>query len=82
MRSGNITGSKNLPFPDCVNQDTATFKTDDELAKLFQSKDLNTSLATIHSCGSGVTACVIDMAFRFMGGENSVIYDGSWTEYG
>jgi thiosulfate/3-mercaptopyruvate sulfurtransferase len=68
VRSGNIFGSKNLPITVCVNQDTATFKSDDELSQIFQERNIDPNLLTILSCGSGVTACVSDIAFRLMGG--------------
>lgn len=80
LRSGNITGSKNLPFTELLNED-GTMKSDHELSKIFVARNIDTSLPTIHSCGSGVTACVVDMAMRIMGGEKSKVYDGSWTEY-
>jgi len=35
----------------------------------------------INSCGSGVTACVLDLGLKILGAEKSAIYDGSWTEY-
>ena len=34
------------------------------------------------TCGSGITACVLGMAYSLISGKNAVIYDGSWSEYG
>jgi len=82
VRSGSITGSKNIFFQELINQDEGTFKSDLELAKIFLEKDVDTTVRTINSCGSGVTACVVDTALRVLGAEKSTIYDGSWTEYG
>ena len=42
---------------------------------------IDTTLPTVHSCGSGVTACIVDLAMRILGAEKSAIYDGSWSEY-
>ena len=81
VRSGSITGSKNVFFNDLINKDEGTFKSDTELAKIFLDKDIDTTVSTINSCGSGVTACVVDVALRMMGAEKSSVYDGSWTEY-
>lgn len=39
-------------------------------------------MPTINSCGSGVTACVNDLGLRIVGAEKSIVFDGSWTEYG
>jgi len=42
--------------------------------------DYNSEL--INTCGSGVTACVVDLGLALQGVQNSKIYDGSWSEYG
>jgi len=69
-----------VPFPDLLS--AGSLKTDKELSKLFLEKNVDTTVHTINSCGSGVTACMLDMALRCVGAENSHIYDGSWSEYG
>ena len=33
------------------------------------------------SCGSGVTACVVALAFARLG-KDVAVYDGSWTDWG
>lgn len=35
----------------------------------------------VNTCGSGVTACIVDLGLKIVGAEKSKIYDGSWTEY-
>jgi len=81
MRSGHISGSKNLPFADLVNAETGELKEDKELALILREKGIDTTKDTINSCGSGVTACILDLALRINGAERSSIYDGSWSEY-
>ena len=56
-------------------------KPDKELAKIMLDVGIDTTLPTVHSCGSGVTACIVDLAMRILGAEKSAIYDGSWSEY-
>ena len=70
LRSGSIENSFCLPFSELINVD-GTFIAKDKILKKFKSTkcDLNKSL--IFSCGSGVTASVLALA-----------YDGSWSEYG
>lgn len=29
-----------------------------------------------------MTACVVDLALKTVGAEKTILYDGSWTEYG
>lgn len=81
LRSGHIKNSINLPFTDLLNPD-GTFKTTDEVAALFQAHGISSTKPTINSCGSGVTACVLELGQQLVGMKQTQIYDGSWTEYG
>jgi len=80
VRSGHITGSKNLPFTELLNEN-GTLKSDKELANIFLAKGIDTTLPIINTCGSGVTACIVDLGLKVLGAEKSKVYDGSWTEY-
>jgi len=82
LKRGCIVGSRNIPFKDCINHETNTFKTKTELAKIFTQNHVNPSKPIVFTCGSGVTACVLGMAYSIISGKNAVIYDGSWSEYG
>tara|TARA_B100000700_G_scaffold266386_1_gene305446 strand:- start:1211 stop:2020 length:810 start_codon:yes stop_codon:yes gene_type:complete len=82
LKKGCIIGSKNIPFKDCINSQTNTFKTKSELIKIFSENQVDTSKPIVFTCGSGVTACVLGMAYSLISDKNAVIYDGSWAEYG
>ena len=82
LKKGCIPGSKNIPFKDCIDSQTNTFKTKDELGKIFNKNKVDISKPIVFTCGSGVTACVLGMAYSLISGKNAVIYDGSWSEYG
>ena len=84
MRAGNITGSINSPYSALVDKETGCLKSDDELREVFAKQGVALSgKNTLHSCGSGVTACIVELAWNISGGgANSAIYDGSWSEYG
>ena len=82
VRSGSIPNSFCLPFKEIINENN-TFKNIDILSKKFSEiinyKDNN----IVFSCGSGVTACVLALAYSLVNNKYSpTIYDGSWAEYG
>ena len=79
MRAGNISHSLNLPFADFVDQDTGCLKTDVELKALFESRGFDLNKTTVHSCGSGVTACTASLGWELSGGAKTAMYDGSWS---
>jgi len=81
MRSGNIKGSKNLPFQLLINKDR-TFKKIDELASIFKEKEISIHKDKAFSCGSGITACILGLANSLITDTKPKIYDGSWAEYG
>jgi len=82
LKRGCIIGSKNIPFKDCIDSKTNTFKKKSELIKIFDQNNVDPSRPIVFTCGSGVTACVLGMAYSLISGKNAVIYDGSWSEYG
>ena len=83
LRSGCIKNSFCIPFNYCLNNDK-TFKRKEELMVVFKSclKNINEK-NIVFSCGSGVTACVLALAYSLINDKYSpCIYDGSWAEYG
>ena len=82
LRRGSVPDSKNIPFQDCINSKINTFKTKSELIKIFNENNIDYFKPIVFSCGSGVTACVLSMAYFLITDKNAMIYDGSWSEYG
>ena len=82
LKKGCIPGSKNIPFQDCIDTGTNTFKKKSELIKIFKENDVDYSKPNVFMCGSGVTACVLGLAYFLITGRHAVIYDGSFAEWG
>ena len=82
LSSGHIPGSKSLPFAELLDPETKTYRPIEELRKIFEARDIDQSKSIISSCGSGVTAAIIDTALcEAEYGQPNLrrVYDGSWT---
>jgi len=80
VRSGHIPNSVNLPFAEIL--DNHRFKTSQQLADVFSTLLPSKSNEIIFSCGSGITACIIMLAAIVAGYQHTVLYDGSWSDWG
>ena len=83
LRSGNIKNSSCIPFSVLINPDK-TFQSKKAIAEIFSKHLIDISSNTVvFSCGSGVTACVLALAYSLINDKYlPKIYDGSWAEYG
>ena len=81
LRSGHIPGSKNVYFHSLLSQD-GTLTDPDALRAIFQAAGVDLAKPAITSCGSGVTAAVLNLALTQMGKTDHALYDGSWAEWG
>jgi thiosulfate/3-mercaptopyruvate sulfurtransferase len=82
LRSGSIKNSLCLPFGELINNDR-TFVSKDKISEKFKSFNFDYSKNIVFSCGSGVTASVLALAYSLINDKYMpTIYDGSWSEYG
>ncbi|MFY0690598.1 MAG: 3-mercaptopyruvate sulfurtransferase [Paracoccaceae bacterium] len=81
LKSGHIPGSDNLFFGNLINPD-GTLKDDKALKAAFEATGADLSKPIITTCGSGVSAAVINLALERLGNRNHSLYDGSWAEWG
>ena len=79
LRRGHMPGALNLPFPELFEH--GLLKPKEELRQMIEPL-LADSRRCIHSCGSGVTACITAFAAHRVGYDNFAVYDGSWCEWG
>ncbi len=82
VRSGSIPNSICLPYKEILNKNN-TFKNTIEISRKFNQIIDPKYNKIVFSCGSGVTASVLALAYSLVNNKYSpTIYDGSWAEYG
>ena len=84
QRGGHIPGATNVPWVTAVNTNNGTFKSADELKKIYlQDAGVDTSKDTIAYCRIGERSSHTWFVLKYLLGiDNVKNYDGSWTEYG
>ncbi len=81
LPSGHIPGSTNLAAPLCLDLETKAYLPAARLRSIFEKHGIDPSKPIITTCGTGVTAAILETALMVAGypaGERR-IYDGSWT---
>jgi len=82
LRSGSIKNSFCLPFSELINEDH-TFITKKKILEKFKLTKCELDANIVFTCGSGVTASVLALAYSLIDIKYMpIIYDGSWSEYG
>jgi thiosulfate/3-mercaptopyruvate sulfurtransferase len=82
QRAGHIPTSVNVPWSKNANDD-GTFKSDEELAALYDEVGFDADKDTIALCRIGERSSLTWFVLtELLGRKNVKNYDGSWTEYG
>ena len=81
LRAGHIPGSRNLPFSKLFDED-GKYRDAATIRRLFDEAGIDVAQPVTTTCGSGVTACALAVGLALIGNERTIIYDGSWTEWG
>jgi thiosulfate/3-mercaptopyruvate sulfurtransferase len=83
QRGGHIPGAENIPWAQAVNDKDGTFKSADELRKLYDSKGITPDKEIIAYCRIGERSSHTWFVLKYLLGYPDVKnYDGSWTEWG
>lgn len=83
LRSGSIPNSFCLPFNEIINQKDKTFLEINIIREKFLKLGINNEKNVVFSCGSGITATVLGLAYSLINDKYlPTVYDGSWVEYG
>ena len=81
LRRGHIPGAVNVPFDRVLNPD-GTLRSVAELRDRFQASGVDLARPVATSCGSGVTAAILNLALHRLDHPAHALYDGSWSEWG
>ena len=82
QRPGHVPSAINVPWSKAANED-GTFKSDEDLAKLYADAGLDGEKETIAYCRIGERSSHTWFVLQeLLGHQNVKNYDGSWTEYG
>ncbi|RDI57652.1 sulfurtransferase [Flavobacterium glaciei] len=76
LKSGHIPMAINIPYTSVLSN--THFLPLEELKKVLKPDHK----PLIIYCGSGVTACIVLLAYALINKKNCAIYDGSWAEWG
>ncbi len=82
MRPGHIPGSLNVPHAALIDPDSNTLLTPERLRRVFEAAGVDLDRPVVSTCGSGVSAAVVNLALYELGREDAAVYDGSWAEWG
>ncbi len=82
QRGGHIPVAQNISWA-AVTNDDGTFKTADEIKALYAEKGIDGDETTVAYCRIGERSSVAWFALHeLLGYEDTINYDGSWTEWG
>ena len=82
QRAGHIPTAANVPWAQAARED-GTFKSFDDLQKLYQSKGISAADEVITYCRIGERSSHTWFVLKYLLGYDRVRnYDGSWTEWG
>ena len=82
LRAGHIPGAQNVPWVQAANDD-GTFKSHDELEKLYRAQGVTGGEPVIAYCRIGERSSHSWFVLKYLlGYDNIKNYDGSWTEWG
>lgn len=86
LAAGHMPGSRNVPWDSVLER--GRLRSAEQLRAVFAAAGVTPDEGAgeepwILSCGTGTTACVLDLAMRrAFPGVNTRVYDGSWSEWG
>ena len=81
VRPGHMPGAINVHYRTLLTEE-GRMKDETALRETLEAAGVDLTQPIITSCGSGVTAAIINLALERLGHKNHGLYDGSWSEWG
>lgn len=81
LRAGHIPGSYSFPFMSFFEKD-GRFVAVEKIRRQLSDVAIDVASPTISTCGSGITAPILNFVLDLLGNEQHALYDGSWSEWG
>lgn len=81
LASGHMPGALNIPFKRILDE-KGCFLPTEQLRHIFLETGVPEDRGAITTCGSGMTASVLNVGLCRAGFPDSALYDGSWAEWG
>lgn len=82
LRSGHIPDSFSFPYTSFFDKTTKCFLPLEKIRKLLSDLAIDLKSPIISTCGSGMTATILNFVLELMEHPQHALYDGSWSEWG
>jgi thiosulfate/3-mercaptopyruvate sulfurtransferase len=81
LRQGHIPGSFSFPYTTLFDKNDC-WRPLDKIRQQFTGIGADLNAPTISTCGSGMSAPILNFALELLGNTNNAVYNGSWSEWG
>lgn len=81
-RAGHIPGAISLPREELINLENGTFRSNEEIARIFKQAGIEPEQQVVAYCNGGVAATTVLFSLAMLGYPKLTNYDGSWNEWG